>query len=112
MGLLKKLFNIGVVEENIDITSNHNYDSNDFYMEIEDVFTITGRGTVVTGRISKGSIKNGDSVLINGSVVTTVIGIEMFRKTLNIAIEGDNVGLLLSNVNRNDVKRGDILTKK
>lgn len=111
MSILKKLFNIGTNDET-NIPQNYDTNSTEFYMEIEDVFTIMGRGTVVTGRISKGMIKIGDNVFINGGIQATVTGVEMFRKTLDMATEGDNVGLLLSNVGRNEVKKGDILTKK
>jgi len=113
MGLFSKLFNIGVKTEESNyeqnnIQSNH---SSDFNMIIEDVFTITGRGTVVTGKINSGSIKLGDNVKINNNINTRVIGIEMFRKKLDIAQAGDNVGLLLENVNRDMVNRDDILSK-
>jgi len=86
-----------------------------FLMPIEDVFTITGRGTVVTGRVERGTLKTGETVEIVGleekpksSVVT---GIEMFRKTLDEAIAGYNVGVLLRGVDRTDVQRGQILAK-
>ena len=86
-----------------------------FLMPIEDVFTITGRGTVVTGRVERGVLKNGETVEIVGledkpksSVVT---GIEMFRKTLDEAIAGYNIGVLLRGIDRTDVQRGQILSK-
>src|SRR6478609_8952279 len=86
-----------------------------FLMPIEDVFTITGRGTVVTGRIETGQIKTGDEVEIVGihpKVEKTVItGLEMFQKTLDYAQAGDNAGALLRGVKREDVERGQVLAK-
>lgn len=80
-------------------------------MVIEDVFSITGRGTVVTGRIGSGSFRIGDSVRVtreSGEVINTaIIGIEAFRKALDVATAGDNVGLLLRDVERNQIGRGD-----
>jgi elongation factor Tu len=85
-----------------------------FLMSIEDVFSITGRGTVATGKIERGIINIGDSVeLIGFSEVknTKVIGIEMFQKTLDKGIAGDNIGILLRGVQKNDVLRGMVLAK-
>jgi elongation factor Tu len=85
-----------------------------FLMPVEDVFTITGRGTVATGRIERGVIKIGESVEIVGlkdTVTTTVTGIEMFRKLLDQGEAGDNAGLLLRGVKREDVERGQVLAK-
>jgi elongation factor Tu len=86
-----------------------------FLMPIEDVFTITGRGTVVTGRIDRGKIKSGDEVAIVGihpEVVKTVVtGLEMFNKTLDYAQAGDNAGALLRGIKREDVQRGQVLAK-
>jgi elongation factor Tu len=86
-----------------------------FLMPIEDVFTITGRGTVVTGRIDRGKIKSGDDVAIVGihpEVVKTVVtGLEMFNKTLDYAQAGDNAGALLRGIKREDVQRGQVLAK-
>ena len=87
----------------------------DFLMPVEDIFTITGRGTVATGRVESGQIKVGDTVEIVGltdekrSVVVT--GVEMFRKILDFAEAGDNVGLLLRGVQRDDIERGQVLAK-
>lgn len=79
---------------------------------IEDVFTITGRGTVVTGRVLRGSFKLGDVVVLGNTGITTEIsGIEMFRKQLDEVIEGDNAGILLRGVERNNVARGEMLYK-
>ena len=79
---------------------------------VEDVFSITGRGTVVTGRVIKGVVAVGDDVIISpSSVRTTIAGIEQFRKTLDYAQEGENVGLLLRGISREQVKRGDIIVR-
>ena len=84
--------------------------SGSFELTIEDVFSITGRGTVVTGRVTNGTIKVGDNVTILPSGMgTTVTGIEMFRKSLDYAQAGDNVGILLRGVSRDDVQRGNKL---
>jgi len=83
-------------------------------MAIEDVFTISGRGTVVTGRIERGIVKVGDEVEIVGfhpTVKTVVTGVEMFRKLLDEGRAGDNVGCLLRGVKRDDVERGQVLAK-
>jgi elongation factor Tu len=85
-----------------------------FMMAIEDVFSITGRGTVVTGRIETGVIKVGEEVEIVGihdSRKTTVTGVEMFRKLLDEGVAGDNVGLLLRGVAKDEVERGQVVAK-
>ena len=85
-----------------------------FLMAIEDVFSITGRGTVATGRIERGVIKVGDSVEIVGigdTKTTTITGIEMFQKTLEEGFAGDNVGILLRGVTRENIERGMVLAK-
>ena len=85
-----------------------------FLMPVEDVFTITGRGTVATGRVERGTVKIGDTVDIvgMGSKLSTVItGVEMFRKLLDQAVSGDNVGLLLRGIQRTDIERGQVLAK-
>ncbi len=85
-----------------------------FLMPIEDVLTITGRGTVVTGRVERGTVKLNDPVEIVGIKPTkssVVTGIEMFRKTLDYAEAGDNAGILLRGVNRDEVVRGQVLAK-
>jgi elongation factor Tu len=85
-----------------------------FLMPIEDVFSISGRGTVVTGRIERGIIKVGEEVSIVGlrdTVKTTVTGVEMFRKLLDQGQAGDNVGILLRGTKREDVERGQVLAK-
>jgi elongation factor Tu len=85
-----------------------------FLMPIEDVFSISGRGTVVTGRVERGIVKVGDTVEIVGirpTVSTTVTGVEMFRKLLDQGQAGDNVGVLLRGTKRDDVERGQVLAK-
>lgn len=86
-----------------------------FIMPVEDVFTITGRGTVATGRVERGVLKNGEEVEIVGLAEaprkTVVTGIEMFRKLLDQAVAGDNVGCLLRGIQRNEVERGQVLAK-
>lgn len=86
-----------------------------FLMPVEDVFTITGRGTVATGRVERGVLKMGDKVEIVGlsdeKKETTVTGIEMFRKLLDFAEGGDNIGALLRGVQRNEIERGQVLAK-
>ncbi|GFZ75258.1 elongation factor Tu [Hydrangea phyllody phytoplasma] len=85
-----------------------------FLMPVEDVFTITGRGTVVTGRIERGQVKAGDEVEIVGlkeTRKTIVTAVEMFKKDLDFAQAGDNVGALLRGINREDVQRGQVLAK-
>jgi elongation factor Tu len=86
-----------------------------FLMPVEDVFTITGRGTVGTGRVERGQVKVGEEVEIVGLTDSTrkvvVTGIEMFRKLLDAGIAGDNVGVLLRGVERNDIERGQVLAK-
>ncbi|WNB85994.1 elongation factor Tu [Cellulomonas sp. ATA003] len=86
-----------------------------FLMPIEDVFTITGRGTVVTGRVERGALKVNEEVEIVGikekAIKTTVTGVEMFRKLLDYAEAGENVGLLLRGTKREDVERGQVVVK-
>jgi len=86
-----------------------------FLMPVEDVFTITGRGTVATGRVERGTVKIGETVEIVGLAEATravvVTGVEMFRKQLDQALAGDNVGLLLRGVQRTDIERGQVLAK-
>ena len=86
-----------------------------FLMPVEDVFTITGRGTVATGRVERGQLRTGDELEIVGlkeeKGKTVCTGIEMFRKTLDYAEAGDNIGALLRGVQRNEIERGQILSK-
>jgi elongation factor Tu len=86
-----------------------------FLMPVEDVFTITGRGTVGTGRVERGQVKVGEEIEIVGLQEETrksvVTGIEMFRKLLDMGIAGDNIGVLLRGIDRNDIERGQVLAK-
>jgi elongation factor Tu len=86
-----------------------------FLMPVEDVFTITGRGTVATGRLERGAVKVGEEIEIVGLAEATrktiVTGVEMFRKLLDAAQAGDNVGCLLRGVDRKDIERGQVLAK-
>lgn len=85
----------------------------DFRLVVEDVFSITGRGTVVTGKVSAGSVRIGQEVrIVRGGAVlatTTVTGIEAFRKVIDVASSGETVGLLLARVPRSDVQRDDVI---
>jgi elongation factor Tu len=87
----------------------------DFLMPVEDVFSITGRGTVATGRIERGVIKTGDPVQILGmgaeNLTSTITGVEMFRKILDRGEAGDNVGLLLRGIEKEQIKRGMVICK-
>lgn len=86
-----------------------------FLMPVEDVFSITGRGTVATGRVDRGVVKVGDNVEIVGLVekpsTVVVTGVEMFKKQLDLGEAGDNIGVLLRGVTRNDIERGQVLAK-
>ena len=85
-----------------------------FLMPIEDVFTITGRGTVATGRVERGIVKVGDEVELVGlgeTKKTTVTGVEMFRKSLDQGQAGDNIGALLRGIDKTDIQRGQVLAK-
>jgi elongation factor Tu len=85
-----------------------------FLMPVEDIFTISGRGTVATGRVERGKIKVGEQVEIVGirpTKTTTVTGVEMFKKLLDEGVAGDNVGLLLRGVERKDIERGQVMSK-
>mmetsp|Transcript_4962 Transcript_4962/g.17960 ORF Transcript_4962/g.17960 Transcript_4962/m.17960 type:complete len:306 (+) Transcript_4962:319-1236(+) len=85
-----------------------------FHMSLEDVFSIQGRGTVVTGRIEQGQIKPGEDVEIVGirpTIKTTCTGVEMFKKSLPVGLAGDNVGILLRGTKRDDVERGQLVCK-
>ena len=90
-------------------------DSLPFLMPVEDVFTITGRGTVATGRVERGIVNMGDTVEIVGlseeKKSTVITGLEMFRKTLDFAEAGDNIGALMRGINKTDIERGQVLCK-
>jgi elongation factor Tu len=84
-----------------------------FLMAVEDVFSITGRGTVATGRVERGAVRVGDNVEVVGLGTTrntTVTGLEMFQKTLDESVAGDNVGILLRGIQKNDIERGMVLS--
>lgn len=86
----------------------------DFLMAVEDVFSITGRGTVATGRVERGTVKVGETVELVGlkqTKSTTVTGLEMFQKSLDEAMAGDNVGILLRGIQKNEVERGMVVSK-
>ena len=87
----------------------------DFLMPVEDVMTISGRGTVATGRVERGTAKVGDQMEIVGirpeRLTTTITGLEMFRKSLDFAQAGDNIGALLRGVDRSQIERGQVLAK-
>ncbi|WP_085520788.1 elongation factor Tu [Tuberibacillus sp. Marseille-P3662] len=101
------------VDENIP-TPERDHDK-PFMMPVEDVFSITGRGTVATGRVERGTVSVGDDAELLGLTEeprkTTVTGVEMFRKLLDYAEAGDNIGALLRGINRDDVERGQVLCK-
>jgi elongation factor Tu len=108
------------VEELMDAVDNHipipvRLVDKDFLMPVEDVFSITGRGTVATGRIERGVIKTGDPVQILGmgaeNLTSTITGVEMFRKILDRGEAGDNTGLLLRGVEKEQIKRGMVICK-
>jgi elongation factor Tu len=85
-----------------------------FLMAVEDVFSITGRGTVATGRVERGEVKVGDTVEIVGlreTRTTTITGLEMFQKSLEEAMAGDNVGILLRGIQKTDIERGMVIAK-
>ena len=90
-------------------------DDKPFVLPVEDVFTISGRGTVATGRVERGIAKVGDPAEIVGlhekPTTTVITGLEMFRKTLDEAMAGDNVGALLRGIDRKDIERGQVIAK-
>ena len=123
MGLLDFLFgkkDTGSIDEQLkkeasmqhqEAINNENVNG-EFLMTVEDVFVISGRGTVITGRITSGKIGINESVVSRTSGQRYMVaGIEMFRKSLDYAQAGDNVGLLLRDANRDSISKGDILTK-
>ncbi|WDF81624.1 elongation factor Tu [Lacticaseibacillus pabuli] len=111
---------VKVIEELMDVVDEYiptpvRDTDKPFLMPVEDVFTITGRGTVASGRIDRGTVHVGDEVEIVGLkpevLKSTVTGLEMFRKTLDLGEAGDNVGVLLRGINRDQVERGQVLAK-
>lgn len=110
MGFLSKLFDREIKDTPTEPPVNNSINGK-FHMEVEDVFTITGRGTVVTGRVDSGEIHVGETVIISGKVNTEVIGIEMFRKKTDYAKAGDACGIYLKDISRNEIHSGDYLEK-
>ena len=109
----EKIYNL-MAEVDAYIPTPERDSEQDFLMPVEDVFTIQGRGTVVTGRIEKGTIKLNEEIEIVGmkdTAKTTVTGIEMFRKEMDEGQAGDNAGILLRGVKKEDVQRGQVLVK-
>ncbi|MFB4170070.1 elongation factor Tu [Virgibacillus sp. JSM 102003] len=110
----EKIFELMAAVDEYIPTPERDHDK-PFMMPVEDVFSITGRGTVATGRVERGSIKVGDDVEIIGLAEapskSTVTGVEMFRKLLDYAEAGDNIGALLRGVSRDDINRGQVLAK-
>ncbi|XPV69197.1 MAG: elongation factor Tu [Halarcobacter sp.] len=109
----EKIYNL-MAEVDAYIPTPERDSEQDFLMPVEDVFTIQGRGTVVTGRIEKGTIKLNEEIEIVGfkdTVKTTVTGIEMFRKEMDEGVAGDNAGILLRGIKKDDVQRGQVLVK-
>ena len=114
MGLLDKLFNREIKDTPTEVPIQENtidHSGEAFQMYVEDVFSISGRGTVVTGRVFSGTITVGEVVIINGTINSKVLGIEMFRKSLDYAQAGDDCGLLLENISREEIHKGDAITK-
>ena len=111
MGLLGKLFGnnnlIQEQEEPVTIPEGPGF------MIINDAFSISGRGTVVTGKIESGSFRVGQTVIIetgDGTIETTISGVEAFRKTMDVAVAGQNVGLFLANVTRDQINQGSTIS--
>ena len=110
MGLFSKLFDREMKDVSVE-PINYSTNNGKFHMVVDDVFTISGKGTVVTGRIDSGDIRVGEIVLLNGNRNLEVLGIEMFRKTIDLAVAGDACGLWLKDISRNEINKGDQLTK-
>jgi elongation factor Tu len=109
----EKIYNL-MAEVDAYIPTPERSTDKDYLMPVEDVFSISGRGTVVTGAISQGTVRLGDEIEIVGlkeTVKTTVTGIEMFRKEMEYAEAGDNAGILLRGIKKEDVQRGQVLVK-
>ncbi len=111
MGILSSLFGRKEIEDNVSNTQTYDTSDGSFHFTVDDVFTIMGRGTIVTGKVDSGEIREGETVLINGSVSTVIIGIEKFRMQTDMATAGENCGLLLRDIEREQVHKGDVLTK-
>lgn len=101
--------------ENDNVYGENAFEENRFRIKVEDVFSITGRGTVIVGKVAGGAVSVGDEVTLrraDGSSRRVVIaGIEVFRKVKDTAVKGENVGILLRGLRKNDVGKGDILEK-
>ena len=112
---MSKCPSVDVEERKIDSPTPARNDDLPFLMPVEDVFTITGRGTVATGRVERGQLNLGDKVEIVGlseeKKDTTITGIEMFHKLLDYAEAGDNIGALLRGIERTGIERGQVLSK-
>ncbi len=104
-----------VNKNNMEEQEEAKNESNDFLMTVEDVFSIEGRGTVITGRIERGEVRVGDSVEVVGmgkaTIKTEVLTIETFRNDINVAKEGESIGIILEDLTREDVERGHVLVK-
>ena len=111
MGILNSLFGSREMKDETPKPLENATTTGNFYFIVDDVFTITGRGTVVTGKVDSGEVHIGDTVSISERMSSEVVGIEMFRKTADSAREGDTCGILLKGINRNDIHKGDYLTK-
>ena len=118
MGFFSRLFGKKSYEETLKEEAEKNnskpqidYSKASFIFYVEDVFVITGRGTVVTGRCTLGSAKVGDKVLINGGIEAIITGVESFRKQINMINVGESAGILLKDVSREAVRKGDLLSK-
>lgn len=106
MGLFGNLFNKKAVQKQPPIITDGS-----FYFEIEDVFTIVGRGTVATGRVKSGEVHVGELVIINGNIYSKVLGIELFRQVANVAKAGDACGLFLEGITQKEINKGGYITK-
>lgn len=115
MGFWSRLFGVNEIDTTVTDYQARGTSSGSFRLVVEDVFFITGRGTVVTGKIEVGSVSVGDAVSIQADTTTlaaTVGGLEVFRKQLKTAHVGENVGLILEGIARGDVQRGAVLTAR
>lgn len=115
MGFWSRLFGGNELDTTVTDYQARGTSSGSFRLVVEDVFFITGRGTVVTGKVETGSVSVGDAVSIHSGASTlaaTVGGLEVFRKQLTTAHVGENVGVILGGIGRDDVQRGAVLTAR
>jgi elongation factor Tu len=115
VGFWSRLFGRNELDTTVTDYQARGTSSGSFRLVVEDVFFITGRGTVVTGKIEAGSISVGDALSIQtgtGTLASTVGGLEVFRKTLTTAHVGENVGVILEGIARDGVQRGAVLTAR